>query len=89
VLQVLPSQLEEYTLQDIELAYVGHLRSNKYAEQQAWERARLIAYYSLQPHTKKLTKPQQLLKFDWEKEGKVNIELLKLMETDKRFPDKI
>ena len=89
MLRVLPSQLEEYTLQDIELAYVGHLQSTRYAEQAAWERARLVAYYSLQPHTKKLTKPQQLLHFDWEKQGTVNIKLLKAMDNDKRFPNKI
>jgi len=89
VLRVLPSQEDEYTIKEIELAYIGHIQSNKYAEQAAWERARLIAYYSLQPHTKKLTKPQQLLKFDWEAEGTVNIKLLKAMENDKRFPKHI
>lgn len=86
---MLPSQIEEYTISDIEAAYIGHIQSTRYAEQAAWERARLIAYYGLQPHTKKLTNPQSLLKFDWEKKNQTNLKVLKAMDGDKRFPDKI
>jgi len=36
-------------------------------EQAAYERIRLQAFWALQPYSKKLTTPQKLVRFEWEK----------------------
>ena len=53
-----------------------------------WTRARLMACLSMQPHLTKRLRPQELLPFPWEQEGKENAEAPKDLgkeESQRRF----
>ncbi len=53
-----------------------------------WARARLMACLSMQPHLTKRLRPQELLPFPWEQEGKENAEAPKDLgkeESQRRF----
>lgn len=50
-----------------------------------WQRMRMLATISVQPHTKKKITPQQLLPFTWEKQQKKKQPILTKEEDKKRL----
>lgn len=62
---------------------------DSYRDRQAWERARIQAYYSLAPHMKKgrNIKPKELIPLTWDKEdGYENMSLDDIREQFKNSP---
>lgn len=51
----------------------------------AWERMRLLAVITTQPHVKKKLEPKKLLPFPWEKPKKPKAEVVSREEAKKRF----
>lgn len=51
----------------------------------AWERMRLLAVITTQPHVKKKLEPKKLLPFPWEKPEKPKAEVVSREEAKRRF----
>ena len=66
MLLLTPSQLDDYDLSDIWHSYLGYWRNQRIKERSDWERARWIAFYTVAPHSKKITKVKDIIEFDWE-----------------------
>lgn len=43
-------------------------RSRRHREQTAWEQTRMLAAFTLMPHSKKKVEPRRILPFPWDKE---------------------
>lgn len=56
------------TLRSIVNRIDGYNKHYTLQQQEAWERSRLVAYFSVMPHTKKgkIKAPTDLVKFPWE-----------------------
>lgn len=48
-------------------------RNHDLKQRDDWERARMIAFYAAAPHTKKIKKPTDIVKFDWEKKERPRV----------------
>ncbi len=59
-----------YSLWDWWVCYAIYWRNEQIKQQGDWERARMVAFYSAAPHTKKIKKPTDIVEFDWEKKKK-------------------
>lgn len=63
---------------------------NEQAEQQsrdAWNRMRLLACITVQPHTKKKMKPKELLSFPWDEDEKPKAEIVSKEEDRRQFEE--
>ncbi len=56
----------EYSLYDWWNIYVIRQYDKFQKEKTDWERARMIAFYAVAPHSKKIKKATDLFKFSWE-----------------------
>jgi hypothetical protein len=48
-------------------AFRGWVKVRDMDMQSAWERARMLALYTAAPHSKKKLRPQDIMKFEWDK----------------------
>ena len=53
-------------MSDLWAAYVGHWNMKHLEGRSEWERARLISFFSIKPHSKNLKTPEGLFPFEWE-----------------------
>ena len=82
-LSVLNIDLYELSLWDWWVCYTIYWYNEQLKQRGDWERARLVAFYAAAPHSKKIKKYSDVVKFDWEKAKKSNMtkeEFYKLKE---------
>lgn len=64
--------------------YKAHLDERENAYRDAWERVRILATITAQPHTKKKLTPRTLLPFPWEKADRPKTNAPKLTKDEAR-----
>jgi hypothetical protein len=68
VLKQSPLSIDSYTMAGIYDAYVGHRLNENITARVQWETARFISFVNLKAAgSKRLSKPSDLITFDWEK----------------------
>lgn len=55
-------------------AHTGHWVFDNVRQRGDWERARMVAFYAVAPHTKKIKKATDVMRFHWEKKDGVTRE---------------
>lgn len=67
VLHISPSQIDDYSIADLWLAYVGYMRHENLRRRVDWE----IARFAMSPHIQK--KDRDKIRFPWEHEIKQTV----------------
>ena len=83
------NEFYDCTFEEINAIVKGYVSKREFYTRQHWEAARMIAYNTVLPHTKKRLKPTDIIEFSWEKEEKTESlkELIKKKsDLDKMFP---
>jgi len=62
------------TLREIDNAISGYTLKTEIKQRALWETSRFIAYYAAAPHVKSIKKPQDIVKFDWEKPEQIDVQ---------------
>ena len=71
VLKQSPLSLDEFTMAAIFDAYIGHTIGENVKARTQWETARFVSFVTLKSAgNKRMHKPQDLIKFEWEQEDK-------------------
>ena len=74
------------TLREIDNAISGYTLKTQLEQRSLWEASRLVAYCAVKPHVKGNLKPQDIVKFEWEKAEKIDTENVR--EKGKRLAQK-
>ena len=83
------AEFEEITPRYFMLRLKGLRDAQQQQYRNEWERTRWLAMFVLMPHSKKRIKPQDLARFPWESQKKVNAALIEMLQNNKEKLDKL